>query len=177
VGILREHWGKVNTLEGEVCKISDAVAYINHDIGDAIRAGVIREEDLPPKAAKVLGDSHSRRINTMVLDIVASSWSARGNGNDSIPVITMSPRIREVTNELNDFLYERVYNVSSAQEDAQRARRAVRVLYRYFKEHQDRLPPELLLYSDAAERRVVDYIAGMTDQYALRKVQELSLDL
>ena len=84
----------------------------------------------------------------------------------------MSPQILEATNILREFLFERVYNVQSAQEEASRAREVICLLYTYFKEHEDKLPPEYRAYSDDTERRVVDYIAGMTDQYALRLAEE-----
>ncbi len=172
VNILVDDWGKAGTLEGEVCKIADIVAYINHDIGDAIRASIIGESDLPVSATTVLGHSHSERINTMVCDIIEQSWAVRGD-NIASPAITMSSRILEATNTLRDFLFDRVYNMHSAQQEAKRAREVVRLLYSYFNEHQDKLPPEYYLYSDEKERRTVDYIAGMTDQYASRLAEEL----
>ena len=173
--ILGEGWGKVNTLEGEVCKIADIVAYINHDIGDAIRAGIITERDLPLSAVKSLGISHSQRINTMVSDIIDNSWAASGYDRIIVdnPTINMSPQILEAANVLREFLFERVYNVQSAQEEAKRAREVICRLYQHFKEHEEKLPPEYRAYSDDTERRVVDYIAGMTDQYALRLAEGL----
>jgi len=174
--ILGEGWGKVNTLEGEVCKIADIVAYVNHDIGDAIRAGIITERDLPLAAVKVLGISHSQRVNTMVTDIIQSSWAARGC--DKIvdkPTINMSPQVLEATRTLREFLFERVYNVQSAEEEAERGRAVICQLYDYFKKHEDKLPPEYRAHSDDTERRVVDYIAGMTDLYALRLAEELGV--
>jgi dGTPase len=172
--ILGEGWGEVNTLEGEVVKIADTVAYINHDIGDAIRAGIIAEDDLPPAAIKVLGLSHSQRINTMVCDIIDNSWEVRSC--DIIkerPAIKMSQQVLAAANTLRDFLFERVYNLRSTQDESEKAREVVRFLYRYFNEHEDRLPAEYRFHSDTTERRVVDYIAGMTDQYALRLAEEL----
>ncbi len=169
-----EDWGKVNTLEGEVCKLADIVAYINHDIGDAIRAGIITEDDLPLSAITVLGNSHRERINTIVCDIIVQSWAVRSN-NIASPAIIMSPRVLKATNTLREFLFDRVYNLKAAQEEAEKARDIVRLLYNYFNKHQDKLPPEYSLYSDEVERRVVDYIAGMTDQYASRLAEELSL--
>ena len=174
VNVLDTDWGEVGTLEGEVCKIADIVAYINHDIGDAIRAGIITEDDLPASAATVLGHSHRERIHTMVCDIIEHSWAVR-DGDATNPVITMSPDVLEATNTLREFLFNRVYNLHSAQEETERARKVVRNLYDYFNKHADRLPPEYSLYSHEIERRVVDYIAGMTDQYALRLAGELSL--
>ena len=173
--ILGEGWGKVNTLEGEVCKIADIVAYINHDIGDATRAGIITERDLPLAAVKILGISHSQRINTMVCDIIDNSWAVRGCDiiKADKPVISMSPQILEATRILREFLFERVYNVQSAQEEARRARETICLLYNYLKKHEDKLPLEYRTYGDDKERRVVDYIAGMTDQYALRLAEEI----
>jgi len=174
--IFGEGWGKVNTLEGEIGKIADIIAYINHDIGDAVRASIITERDLPLSVVEVLGISHSQRINTLVSDIIDNSWTARGC--DKIirekPSIIMSQTVLEATNNLRDFLFERVYNLQSANEDARKAREVICRLYNYFKEHEDKLPPEYRAYSDDAERRVVDYIAGMTDQYALRTDEGLA---
>ena len=174
VAVLGKEWGEVNTLEGEVVKISDMVAYINHDIGDAIRAGIITEGDLPLEAIEVLGLSHSQRINTLVSDIIESSWDVRIC--DIIkyrPPIKMSPPVLAAANILRDFLFERVYNPRSAGEESLKAEEAVRFLYRYFNEHADKMPAEYRLYSDATDRRIVDYIAGMTDHYALRLAEEL----
>jgi dGTPase len=165
--------GKPSTFEGAVVKISDMVAYINHDIDDAIRAGMITEGDLPVLAVAKLGNTHSLRINTMVCDIIENSWSVR-DGESENPTITMSPEILEATDNLRLFLLERVYNIRSAQEESERAREIVRFLYRYFNEHEEKMPPEYSYYKDKLERRVVDYIAGMTDQYAIRMAEELS---
>ncbi len=173
--ILKEDWGKVNTLEGEVCKIADIVAYINHDIGDAIRAGIITENDLPHSTVTVLGRFHSQRINTMVCDIIEHSWGATGYNITDNPTIGMSPKILEAINTLREFLFERVYNLCSAQEEAEKAREVTRLLYNYFNKHEDKLPSEYHFYSDDKEQGVVDYIAGMTDQYALRLAEEFSL--
>jgi dGTPase len=173
--IFGEGWGEVNTLEGEIVKIADTVAYINHDIGDAIRAGIITQGDLPLAAIKELGLSHSQRINTMVCDIIDKSWDVRGCGIiKERPAIKMSLQVLTAANTLRDFLFERVYNLRSTQQETEKAREVVRFLYGYFNEHEDRLPAEYRLHSDTTERRVVDYIAGMTDQYAMRLAEELS---
>lgn len=172
--VLGKGWGQVNTLEGEIVKIADIVAYINHDIGDAIRAGLITEDDLPGSSTKTLGHSHSKRINTLVSDIIESSWAVRGEAKIAEkPTINMSPQILEATNILHEFLFERVYNVSLARAEVEKARRVIRFLYDYLKKHQEKLPLEYLTGSDDSEQRVVDYIAGMTDQYALRLAEEL----
>jgi len=176
VNVLGHDWGEVSTLEGKVCKIADMVAYINHDIGDAIRAGMITDNDLPPSAIKILGGSHSQRINTMVCDIIDYSWEATGyNPTTRNPIIGMNPRVLKATNELREFLFERVYNLRSAQQEAAKARKVIRLLYEYFNKHEDKLPVEYSFHSEEVERMVVDYIAGMTDQYALRMAEGLDL--
>ncbi len=174
--VLGETWGKVNTLEGEICRIADIVAYINHDIGDAVRAGIITERDLPLSAVKILGFSHSQRINTLVYNIIENSWAARKCGKmiRDKPAINMSQQVLEATNNLREFLFERVYNVNSAQEEAEKARNTICLLYNHLNQHEDKLPLEYCDYSDDTERRVVDYIAGMTDQYALRVATEIA---
>ncbi len=170
-----EDLGKASTLEGQVCKIADAIAYINHDIGDAIRAGIITENDLPLSAVAVLGRFHSQRINTMVCDIIDHSWAVTGYNSTESPAIDMSPQILGATNTLREFLFERVYNWQAIQKEAEKARDVIRSLYEYFNKYDDKLPAEYSIYSDDTERRVVDYIAGMTDQYALRLAEEMSL--
>ncbi|MFQ5925409.1 MAG: deoxyguanosinetriphosphate triphosphohydrolase [Dehalococcoidia bacterium] len=162
--ILDEKWGVVETVEGQVCKIADAIAYINHDIGDAVRAGIITEQDLPRQAVALLGRSHSQRINTLVSDVIDCSWEK--------PLISMSPEVVEAANILRQFLFERVYSL--AREEAERAREVVRLLYQHFSAHEEKLPPEYNLRNDSVERRVVDYIAGMTDNYALRLAEGFS---
>ena len=163
--------GGAGTLEGQVCRLADALAYINHDIGDAIRAGIITEADLPQEATTVLGSGHSQRINTMVCDIIESSWPASWLVEGASPDIVMSRRILEASNRLRDFLFEKVY--LNRDEKAEEAREVVRRLYEHFVAHEERLPPEYLATGDDPERRVVDYIAGMTDGYALRLAESL----
>ena len=173
--ILDPKRSKAGTLEGEVCQIADSMAYINHDITDAIRAGIISESDLPDSAIRLLGKRHSERINNMVCDIISYSWDASGCQNSASTQIGMSPPILEASNTLREFLFERVYNVHSAQAEAEKARGIVRHLYQYFSEEEAKLPVEYRRYTDELERRVVDYIAGMTDQFALRLAEELAL--
>ena len=174
--VLGDEWTKANTLEGEIVRMADIFAYINHDIGDAIRAGIITERDLPIGAIKELGLSHSQRINTMVSDVIDTSWAVSGYDKIEVenPMISMSPGILAATNELREFLFERVYHIKSAEEESRKARSVVCDLYEYFTRHEKELPPEYLAYSDDTERRVVDYIAGMTDQYALRVAEGLN---
>ncbi|MFP3898063.1 MAG: deoxyguanosinetriphosphate triphosphohydrolase [Dehalococcoidia bacterium] len=172
--ILGEGWGEANTLEGAICKIADVVAYVNHDIDDAIRAGIISQDDLPGLVVATLGQRHSRRINALVSDIIDCTRAAGADGGASRPSIGMSPDVLRATNILRQFLFDRVYYSSLAGEEAVEAERALRLLYSYFVRHLDRLPRELASLPDDKERIVIDYIAGMTDQYALRLAREIS---
>jgi dGTPase len=172
--ILGDDWGEIGTIEGEVVRIADTVAYVNHDIGDAVRAGIIVEGDLPLEVVGVLGLTHSLRINTMVTDIVQSSWDVRSS--DIIkekPAIRMSPAVIQAAKTLNSYLNDKVYNRQATQEETEKAREVVRFLYRYFTEHEVKLPAEYRRHADTVARGVADYIAGMTDQYALRLVEDL----
>lgn len=169
---LEGQWGGVETLEGQVCKVADIIAYINHDIGDAIRAGIMTDGELPSQAVVVLGTSNSERINTLVSDVIDSSWAATGGESGPRPVIAMSPRVAEAADALRRFLFERVYRVES--EQAGHAREVVRLLYHHFIGHADGLPEEYSRRDDSVERKVVDYIAGMTDNYALRTAKEVA---
>ncbi len=164
--ILGKNWEDVATLEGQVCKIADVIAYVNHDIGDAIRSDIITESDLPELAVANLGHTHSQRINAMVCDVISSSQAK--------PTIAMSPEVIKAANSLRQFLFDKVYNPSLLTKDAERARRTLRILYSYFLRHEDKLPSEFASLNDTRERKVTDYIAGMTDQYALRLAEEIS---
>jgi dGTPase len=172
IDILGEGWSEVGTIEGQVVKIADIVAYVNHDIDDAVRAGVIQEKNLPTAALKLLGNTTSRRINTLVCDIVSNSVSSM-ESNLKEPTILMSTNILEATNDLREFLFDKVYNPSLAGKDTQKAKRVIRLLYSFFMEHEKLLPKEYAYRDDAVERKITDYIAGMTDQYALRTVREI----
>jgi dGTPase len=171
--ILGADWGEVHTLEGEICKLADIVAYINHDVGDAIRAGIITERSLPLAIGQVLGITQSQRINTMVSDIITRSWVVRDRTVTDRPAIKMSSEVLKAANTLRDFLFEKVYNLNSAQAETEKARQVVRTLYKYYNEHRELLPAEYRLHSEDPERMVVDYVAGMTDQYAQRLADQL----
>ncbi|MFC1973863.1 deoxyguanosinetriphosphate triphosphohydrolase [Chloroflexota bacterium] len=163
-----------STLEAQICKLADSIAYINHDIDDAIRVGLIAEGDLPKQAVTVLGDSRSKRINTLACDTVDQSWAASGvDIGGKVPVITMSPDVLEAANIMREFLFHRVYDASAGEtsEETGRSKHALRFLYHYFSKDPGKLPPEYN-YGDDVERGVVDYIAGMTDNYALKLAEE-----
>ena len=149
------------TLEGQVVKICDRVAYINHDIDDAIRGGILTAADLPRECIEVLGGTHRERINNMVLDLI--------NYSREKPVISMSPPFLQATNRLREFLFERVYIGSAAKKEESKARHVVQYLFSYFIHNPDALPPEHRARTAevGVERTVCDYIAGMTDHYAI----------
>jgi dGTPase len=177
IGILGEGWTEVSTIEGQVAKMSDTVAYVNHDIADAIRAGVIAENELPASVVKLLGDNSRQRIDTLVCDIVnysLTSMTSVGDASLKKPIIGMSAKILEATNNLREFLFDKVYNPSLAGRDASKARKVIRFLYSYFLKHEEKLPEEYAWRNDSVERQVTDYIAGMTDQYALRMAKEVA---
>jgi dGTPase len=173
IEILGAGWTEVSTIEGEVVKMADIVAYVNHDIADAMRAGVISETELPASAVKVLGNTNSQRINTLVCDIVSYSLASTGDANLNKPIIGMNPDILSVTNDLREFLFNKVYNPSLAGKDTSKARKIVRLLYSYFLKHEEQLPQEFASRDDSVERKVTDYVAGMTDQYALGMAKEI----
>ena len=178
VDILGKAWGTVDTLEGQICKIADLIAYVNHDIDDALRAGIISEGTIPDSIAPILGRSHSERINTVICDILDYSWAARGEGvtvDGGRPKIGMSPRVNETMNVLRVFLFERVYNSEMVDRESDRAKRTVRLLYEHFMSHEGQLPNEYALCGEPLARRVLDYVAGMTDQYAMRTARDLDL--
>ncbi len=152
------------TLEGRVVRIADRIAYVNHDIDDAIRAGILIESDLPRSTVEVLGTRHNQRIDTLVRDMVEES---RG-GDD----IRLSPRVAEALDELRDFLFQRVYIGSVAKEEEDKAITVLRSLFRFYLEHPDQMPEEYRAGDEDIRVRVCDYVAGMTDRYAMRKYQE-----
>jgi len=174
IDLFDSKWDFPATLEAQICKIADPIAYINHDLNDAIRAGLITEEDLPQVALSVLGYSHSQRINTLVCDIIDSSWAATGAGeNQEKPSITMSSNVLEAANLLRNFLFDRVYKVCASNEDTEKARATVSLLYRYYSRNPDKMPEDCWTTKENVERKAVDYIAGMTDQYAFRMAEKI----
>lgn len=170
-------WGVASTLEGQIIKIADSIAYINHDIDDAIRAGILRDEDLPGDVIAVLGQSHAARINTMVCDMIDHNWWATGEGTPpDPPLIAMSPAILEATNALRDYMFRNVYQSGLARED-DKVRFIVDQLYRHFAGHPESMPEDLRRivaeHGEAPEAAVTDYIAGMTDRFALKVFNSL----
>jgi dGTPase len=155
------------TLEAEVVKISDAVAYINHDADDAVRSHTITRDELPERAVRRLGATRSERINTVVLDIIATS--------EGRSQVRMSEDVLAALDELRDFLYERVYTNAVVKREAERSRRVVTELFEFFARRPETMPPEFVddPREEGVERRAADYIAGMTDYYAIRLYEDL----
>jgi dGTPase len=154
--------GTPHTLEGKVVQLSDKIAYINHDIDDALRGGVLKKEDLPKEYTDIIGNTSSERINTLISDTIYSSM----NEND----IVMTPTISEAMVNMRSFLFERVYLGSKAKKEEKKAQHIIEQLYRYFMEHPDMLQGEFsnmhLEGKYPLSQIVCDYIAGMTDIYA-----------
>jgi dGTPase len=176
--ILAEGWGVASTLEGQILKLADSVAYLNHDIADAIRAGLLREEDLPRRSREVLGASHSQRINTLVLDIVETSWPATGEGavaDAEPPRISMSAEAAAATNELRAFMFENVYEWEGRLAEAAKSRRIIHALFEYYLAHPESLTSDFTRPEDPLVRRIADYIAGMTDLFAQHTAETLGL--
>ncbi len=172
--ILADGWGTASTLEGQIVKLADSVAYLNHDIADAIRAGMLAEEDLPSRARETLGTTHRDRIDALVLDIVGTSWAATGEeGGEDAPRISMSDEAAAATNELRDFMFHNVYEWEGQLAEASRARQVIHFLFEYYAAHPEALTSDFTRPDDALVRRVADYIAGMTDLFALRTAEEL----
>ena len=159
--------GCAATLEGRVVSLADRIAYINHDIDDAVRAAVLREEELPKECVDVLGGSHGDRINNMILDIVENS-----EGKNEI---CQSPAFSKAMSDLRAFLFRRVYTDRTAKAEEGKAEGVVEMLFHYYVKHMDLLPQEFLLYLEEDGPKVVaaDYIACMTDRFAIRTYEEL----
>lgn len=158
--------GMPATLEGGIVRLADRIAYVNHDIDDAVRGGVLREADLPEHPTSVLGHTHGARIRTMVQDTIVNS--------DDADAIVMSPRVWDAMMELRSFLFQNVYLSKRAKEEEPKSDGVVRALFRHYFEHPEALPEEYRPSTpDELPQRVTDYIAGMTDRYAIGRYEDL----
>ena len=172
------------TLEAQIVRTSDAVAYINHDLADAFRAGILSDEDLPASVARVLGNRHSERIDTIVCDIIDHSYHVSGLDTAGAPTngtlpepqltITMGDEVRAAFMELREFMFDTVYLPNDDSQEGDAARRIIRFLYGYFGERHDEIPSEYGQRSRTRQEAVVDYVSGMTDLYAIRLAEKLS---
>ncbi|HOV26771.1 MAG TPA: deoxyguanosinetriphosphate triphosphohydrolase [Pseudobacteroides sp.] len=166
---IRNHTGKniASTLEGQLVKFADRIAYINHDIEDAIRGKVLTEDVLPKECVKVLGRSSSERINNMIINIIENSANKDR--------ISMSEEFQKAKDELRQYMFENVYVGSIVKKDEIKAQNIVAELYRYFVQKPEHIPKEAAKWLDkyGVDRVVCDYVAGMTDRYAVKKFHDL----
>jgi len=151
-------------------RVSDIFAYVNHDLDDALRAGVIKKTDIPKKIMKVLGDSHSRRIDTMVKDFIHQSIKVH------LESLHMSDEISAATYALRDFLFDSVYESGKIINEFKKAKKVLRDLYAYYLEHIEEVYMHIPKEEKVNKHRIVcDFIAGMTDRFALMTYEKLFL--
>lgn len=155
------------TLEGQIVRRADRIAYINHDIDDAMRAGILTDEDIPRAIADVLGNTSRERINTLVCDMILVSRES-----DSI---SLSPKVDQALQDLRSFMFERVYRNPVAKGEESKAKDMLKRLYEYYYSNPHKLPDDFQpqMSFDGLDRTVCDYIAGMTDNYAVDKFTEI----
>ena len=156
-----------STLEGQIVRRSDQIAYVNHDIDDAIRAGILTNDDIPKSISALLGHNHSQRINSLVTDIIRTSREAG--------TICLTPDMEKALKDLRSFMFERVYRNPIAKGEESKAKAMLQRLYSYYIDHPEALPEDFhpQLSFDGLGRTVCDYIAGMTDNYAVDKYTEI----
>jgi len=156
-----------DTLEGQVVRRSDRIAYVNHDIDDAVRAGILTNEDIPVSVTSVLGTTHRERINTLVCDVIHVSREAGQ--------ILLSPHVEQALDDLRAFMFEKVYRNPVAKGEESKAKEILARMFEYYVNHPEALPEDFhpQLSFDGMERTVCDYIAGMTDKYAVDKYTEI----
>ena len=159
------------TLEGMVVRRSDQIAYVNHDIDDAIRAGILSNEDIPHAISDVLGRNHSQRINTLVTDAIFTSREAG--------TVMLSPAVDNALKNLRSFMFERVYRNPVAKGEEARAQDMLQRMFEYYVANPEALPEDFhpQLSFEGLERTVCDYIAGMTDNYAVDKFTEIFIPM
>jgi len=161
--------GEPMTLEGQIVRLSDKIAYVNHDIDDAIRGGILSEADIPPKFRNILGNSTKERLNRITHDVITHSMDE--------PKVQMSEEVAEAMQGLRKFMFENVYRNPVAKREEDKAIEMVKNLYGYYMDHIEKLPNEYLgrmeIFGDVKEQVICDYIAGMTDNYAVKVFQEI----
>ena len=157
------------TLEGQIVRLSDKIAYVNHDIDDAIRGGILSEADIPPKFRRILGNSTKERLNKITHDVITNSMDK--------PVVKMSEEVEEAMQGLRKFMFENVYRNPVAKREEGKAIEMLKNLYGYYMDNIEKLPDEYFqrmeLFGDTKEQAICDYIAGMTDNYAIKVFQEI----
>lgn len=172
MGILK-HTGASwpESLEGQVVRRSDQIAYVNHDIDDAIRANILTNDDIPRAISDVLGNTHSQRINSLVTDLIRTSREAG--------YICLSASVDKALKDLRAFMFERVYRNPVAKSEESKAKAMLGRLFEYYISHPEALPADFQpqLSFDGMDRTVCDYIAGMTDNYAVDKYKEIFIPM
>src|SRR6266511_1036421 len=160
-GVETAAWGEPETPEGWVVRYADKIAYLHHDIDDAMRAGIITEADLPADLRTALGSDRAERLDTMIYDVVVTSYGK--------PEVTMSDEVLDATNTLRKFMFDNVYLAGPAKTEDRKAQGVLWELLQHFEKQPDLLPPEhqRIAQRDGVKRAVADYVAGMTDRYAL----------
>ena len=162
------------SLEAQVIRISDAVAYLNHDLLDAFRAEVLTETSIPQDIQEVLGKRHSQRINTMVSDIVVTSQATMETGHfPAVPEIGMSADLRDAVYALREFMFQNVYVPEDRGKEGRAARNIIVLLHEHYQENKQSIPEEYRVRSETFDDAVKDYISGMTDQYAIRVAESI----
>ena len=160
-----------STLEGMVVRRSDQIAYVNHDIDDAIRAGILTNDDIPDSITDVLGNDHSTRINTLVMDAIDTSREAG--------TVCLSPKVDTALRDLRSFMFEHVYRNPVAKGEERKAQDMLQRMFEYYLKHPEALPEDFhpQMSFEGLERTVCDYIAGMTDNYAVDKFTEIFIPM
>ena len=169
--VASEAWGFASTLEGQIVKLADSIAYLNHDIQDAIRAELVAESQLPPVARSGLGVTHGERVATLVTDCVLASAETMEGPQ---PRIRLSDEVLAATDALREFMFERVYLHPEVLKEAARGQQVVEALFRHYEARPDQIPG-WSLPDDPPWRRAADYVSGMTDGYALWQAHSLGL--
>lgn len=165
------------TLEGRLVRLSDRIAYINHDIDDALRAGVITEDEISEDVHSMMGSTTASRINSLVLSVIRASVTDAENPEDN--VIKMEDDMWEVFDSLNSFMFERVYLNPVCKSEEKKADKLIKFLFEYFSKNRKELPEEykVIAKKEGTHRAVCDYIAGMTDHYAVQKFSEIYIPM
>lgn len=154
-----------STLEGKIVRLADRIAYINHDIDDAVRAGMLTETTLPQETIAVLGPTGRTRINNLVMDMIDNSKDADD--------IVMSDRMYRAMEDMKAFLFRNIYVGSQAKTEEIKAVGMLRQMYKYYADNPDKLPPEPGSLNSDKETKIIDYLAGMTDRFAIKAYAEL----
>lgn len=156
-----------NTLEGVIVSLSDKIAYINHDIDDAVHGGIISETDIPDVYRKNVGESHGKRINNMILDIINHSY-----GKD---FVAPSVEFKGYMDGLRSFMFDKVYVNSKAKAEEGKAVDMIKFLYEYYYRNKDKLPKPILDMDSELPQKVCDHISGMSDRYAVKVYEDITI--